>query len=227
MTGHTVNPAPTGGDRVDIEQHHLPIRMEFRQQLKGPGIRRSVTKRRRNHRPVDHEVVDVAGSKIRGVATEPALSRIERWRQGMHLQLAAIGIRTESCWVNPNRNPGWSKAEVEEELKERLGLRKIIWLPGIKGKDITDAHVDFYARFVKPGVVIANLDNDPESYDHKVTLAHLDILKSAVALIRHVPTAWGGRLRAQGRKADGRCHAHAGYHRHLLDELTTRRHGAP
>jgi agmatine deiminase len=60
-----------------------------------------------------------------------------------------------------------------------LGLRKIIWLPGIKGKDITDAHVDFYARFVKPGVVIANLDNDPQSYDYAVTRTHLDILKKA------------------------------------------------
>ena len=60
-----------------------------------------------------------------------------------------------------------------------MGLRKIIWLPGIKGKDITDAHVDFYARFVKPGVVIANLDNDPQSYDYSVTRAHLDILKNA------------------------------------------------
>jgi len=64
-------------------------------------------------------------------------------------------------------------------LKQRLGLRKIIWLPGIKGKDITDAHVDFYARFISPGVVLANLDTDPESYDHKVTLAHLEILKAA------------------------------------------------
>lgn len=89
------------------------------------------------------------------------------------------GIMTESSWINRNRNPDWSKADVEAELKERLGLRKIIWLPGIKGKDITDAHVDFYARFVSPGVVLANLDTDPESYDHKVTLAHLDILKSA------------------------------------------------
>ena len=89
------------------------------------------------------------------------------------------GIMTESSWINTNRNPGWSKADVEAELKARLGLRKIIWLPGIKGKDITDAHVDFYARFVTPGVVIANLDTDPESYDHKVTSAHLDILKQA------------------------------------------------
>lgn len=60
-----------------------------------------------------------------------------------------------------------------------LGLRKIIWLPGIKGRDITDAHVDFYARFVRPGVVVANLDTDPASYDHAVTQAHLAILKTA------------------------------------------------
>ena len=89
------------------------------------------------------------------------------------------GIMTESSWINSNRNPNWSKAEVEQELKTRLGLRKIIWLPGIKGKDITDAHVDFYARFVKPGVVLANLENDPESFDYLVTRAHLEILKNA------------------------------------------------
>jgi len=89
------------------------------------------------------------------------------------------GIMTESSWVNTNRNPGWSKAEVEAELKARLGLSTIIWLPGIAGEDITDGHVDFYARFVRPGVVIANLDNDPESYDHAVTRKHLEILKQA------------------------------------------------
>lgn len=98
---------------------------------------------------------------------------------GIEVDGHGTGIMTESSWINANRNPDWSKAEVEEELKAQLGLRKIIWLPGIKGKDITDAHVDFYARFVTPGVVIANLDTDPESYDHKVTLAHLEILKNA------------------------------------------------
>ena len=98
---------------------------------------------------------------------------------GIEVDGQGTAIMTESSWINANRNPDWSKAEIEEELKARLGLRKIIWLPGIKGKDITDAHVDFYARFVKPGVVIANLDTDPQSYDHKVTLAHLEILKNA------------------------------------------------
>ncbi|MDH0628879.1 agmatine deiminase family protein [Pseudomonas mosselii] len=98
---------------------------------------------------------------------------------GIEVDGHGTGIMTESSWINSNRNPGWSKAQVEAELKERLGLRKIIWLPGIKGKDITDAHVDFYARFAAPGVVVANLDNDPDSYDHKVTLKHLEILRNA------------------------------------------------
>lgn len=98
---------------------------------------------------------------------------------GIELDGHGTAIMTESCWVNGNRNPGWSRAQVEEELKACLGLRKIIWLPGIRGKDITDAHVDFYARFVSPGVVVANLDTDPQSYDHAVTQAHLEILRNA------------------------------------------------
>ncbi|CAI0904213.1 agmatine deiminase family protein [Serratia entomophila] len=98
---------------------------------------------------------------------------------GIEVDGHGTGIMTESSWVNRNRNPGWSRDRVEQELKAMLGLRKIIWLPGIKGKDITDAHVDFYARFVRPGVVIANLDTDPESYDSQVTQAHLAILEQA------------------------------------------------
>ncbi len=98
---------------------------------------------------------------------------------GIEVDGHGTAIITESCWVNSNRNPGWTRAQIEAELKANLGLRKIIWLPGIKGKDITDAHVDFYARFASRGVVIANLDNDPKSYDYAVTRAHLEILKNA------------------------------------------------
>ncbi|UTY58636.1 agmatine/peptidylarginine deiminase [Massilia sp. erpn] len=98
---------------------------------------------------------------------------------GIEVDGHGTAILTESCWINSNRNPGMGKSQIEAELKLRLGLRKIIWLPGIRDKDITDAHVDFYARFVKPGVVIANLDNDLESYDHAVTRKHLEILRNA------------------------------------------------
>ncbi|RFO98091.1 agmatine deiminase [Rhodoferax lacus] len=88
-------------------------------------------------------------------------------------------IISESCVLNPNRNPGLGKEAVEAELKRLLGLTRIIWLPGIRGRDITDGHTDFYARFARPGVVVAGYDPDPQSYDHAVTQAHLQILRKA------------------------------------------------
>ncbi|MDI2124578.1 agmatine deiminase family protein [Yinghuangia seranimata] len=61
---------------------------------------------------------------------------------------------TESSVVNDNRNPGKSRQQIEDELKRVLGVTKVIWFEGVRGKDITDAHVDSLARFVAPGVVL-------------------------------------------------------------------------
>mmetsp|Transcript_5656 Transcript_5656/g.10726 ORF Transcript_5656/g.10726 Transcript_5656/m.10726 type:complete len:379 (-) Transcript_5656:570-1706(-) len=88
-------------------------------------------------------------------------------------------IMTESCILNRNRNPRVTKLQAEDELKRLLGLEKIIWLPGIKGKDITDGHVDFYAKFVKPGHVVMAWDNDPQSWDYPVVREHYSILSKA------------------------------------------------
>ncbi len=98
---------------------------------------------------------------------------------GIEVDGAGTAIITESCVLNANRNPGVSKADCEAELLELLGIEKVIWLPGIAGKDITDGHTDFYARFVKPGVVVAGFDPDPQSFDHAVTKRHLEMLRRA------------------------------------------------
>ena len=98
---------------------------------------------------------------------------------GIEVDGHGTAIMTESCILNDNRNPDVSKVACEAELKRLLGLQKIIWLPGIKDKDITDGHTDFYARFVRPGLVVAGYDPDPESFDHAVTKKHLQILKAA------------------------------------------------
>lgn len=97
---------------------------------------------------------------------------------GIEVDGRGTAIITESCVLNENRNPGVSKSQFERELKRLLGLEKIIWLPGIKGKDITDGHTDFYARFAHPGVVVAGYDPDPKSFDHAVTKRHLEILST-------------------------------------------------
>ncbi|MEU9700451.1 agmatine deiminase family protein [Streptomyces sp. NPDC047981] len=61
---------------------------------------------------------------------------------------------TESSIVNDNRNRGKSRDQIEDELVEYLGVEKVIWLKGVRGEDITDAHVDSLVRFVAPGVVL-------------------------------------------------------------------------
>lgn len=98
---------------------------------------------------------------------------------GIEVDGEGTAIITESCVLNANRNPGLSKAKCEAELSRLLGLTKIIWLPGIAGKEITDGHTDFYARFCRPGLVVAGLDPDPSSFDHAVTKRHLEILRGA------------------------------------------------
>jgi agmatine deiminase len=97
---------------------------------------------------------------------------------GIEVDGKGTAIITESCVINENRNPDLTKADCETLLKTLLGLRKIIWLPGIRGQDITDGHTDFYARFVRPGVVVAGYEPDPASFDRAVTQKHLEILRS-------------------------------------------------
>ena len=63
-------------------------------------------------------------------------------------------ITTESCLLNTNRNPGWTKQDVENELCRTLGASKVIWLPGNCDENETDGHVDGIAQFIKPGVVL-------------------------------------------------------------------------
>nr|WP_197086739.1 agmatine deiminase family protein [Bradyrhizobium sp. LTSPM299] len=98
---------------------------------------------------------------------------------GIEVDGEGTAIITESCVLNPNRDLGVSRDTCESELSRVLGLDKIIWLPGIAGKEITDGHIDFYARFARPGVVVAGLELDPSSFDHGVTKRHLDILRGA------------------------------------------------
>ncbi|MGB2838939.1 MAG: agmatine deiminase family protein [Actinomycetes bacterium] len=66
-------------------------------------------------------------------------------------------MATESCWINDNRNPGKTKAQIERELLAEYGAKKMIWVPGLRGEDITDNHIDATSRFVKPGVVMVQV----------------------------------------------------------------------
>lgn len=68
---------------------------------------------------------------------------------------------TESSLVNDARNPGRSRDDIEGELTALLGVRKVIWVEGVRGADITDCHIDALARFVGPAEVL--LSRPPRS----------------------------------------------------------------
>ncbi|MFD8410502.1 agmatine deiminase family protein [Streptomyces sp. NPDC059650] len=91
---------------------------------------------------------------------------------------------TESSIVNDNRNRGKSRDTVEAELKRTLGVEKVIWLAGVRGEDITDAHVDSLVRFTGPGVVLldrAHPSTPPDSWSRSADQAKSVLSKATDA----------------------------------------------
>ena len=89
-------------------------------------------------------------------------------------------LTTESCLLNKNRNPSLSRDEIEQRLRDYLGVRDILWLgDGIAGDD-TDGHIDDLARFVSEKTVITVVEENrgDENYEPlQENLARLQAMK--------------------------------------------------
>lgn len=88
-------------------------------------------------------------------------------------------ITTEECLLNPNRNPGLSKQQIEEHLKNYLGARKVIWVPRGVFKDSTSGHVDNMCCFVKPSEVLLTWTDDQKDPQYQRSLEALKVLESS------------------------------------------------
>ncbi|HEX6615076.1 MAG TPA: agmatine deiminase family protein [Gemmatimonadales bacterium] len=86
-------------------------------------------------------------------------------------------LTTESCLLNPNRNPQLDRGDIERYLRDYLGVTHILWLgDGIAGDD-TDGHVDDITRFVDPRTVVTVVEDDPSDENYEPLQANLERLR--------------------------------------------------
>jgi agmatine deiminase len=116
--------------------------------------------------------------------TIAALLGVPLFQPGMVLEGGSIDVNgygtlltTEACLLNPNRNPQLSREQIEQRLRDHLGVSHILWLgDGIVGDD-TDGHIDDLARFVGPCTVVTVLESDPADDNYERLQVNYDRLR--------------------------------------------------
>lgn len=86
-------------------------------------------------------------------------------------------LTTTSCLLNPNRNPQLSQRDIEQHLRDYLGVSNILWLgDGIEGDD-TDGHIDDITRFVDERTIVTVIEDDPADPNHEPLKENLALLR--------------------------------------------------
>ena len=96
-------------------------------------------------------------------------------------------LTTESCLLNPNRNPELSRNQIEERLSQMLGASDIIWLrEGIVGDD-TDGHIDDLTRFIDIDTILTVVEEDPQDANYRPLKSNLECLRKTNLKIIELP----------------------------------------
>ncbi|MBE5107597.1 agmatine deiminase family protein [Bacillus thuringiensis] len=98
------------------------------------------------------------------ISRELTIERIEMNElviEGGAIELDGKGtlLATRSSIVNKNRNPNLSVGEIEKYLSS-LNVTNFIWLDGVSGADITDFHIDGFAKFYDQKTIITFSESD-------------------------------------------------------------------
>ena len=91
---------------------------------------------------------------------------------------AGLLLTTEACLLNPNRNPSLTRAEIEQALRDMLGVRTILWLgDGIVGDD-TDGHVDDLSRFFAADGIVTAVERNQRDANYPMLHENLRRLRA-------------------------------------------------
>ncbi len=111
--------------------------------------------------------------------------RLDQYKAGLVLEGGAIHtdgegtlLTTEECLLNPNRNPGKSKSEVESILMEYLNVDRVIWLKRGIYLDESGGHIDNLCCFVRPGVVALTWTDEKSDPQYDISSEAYEILRT-------------------------------------------------
>ncbi len=88
-------------------------------------------------------------------------------------------ITTEQCLLNPNRNPELSREQIEQKLKNNLGVKKIIWLKNGLVNDHTDGHIDDTLKFVNANTILCGYEDDPTDPNYQILKENYEALEES------------------------------------------------
>ena len=97
----------------------------------------------------------------------------------IHVDGQGTVLLTEECVLNPNRNPGMTREQVEAILRDYLGVNQFIWLGKGVFNDETSGHVDNLACFVSPGRVCLTWTDDKRDPQYPISRDAWERLKDA------------------------------------------------
>jgi agmatine deiminase len=110
--------------------------------------------------------------------------KLRRFEKNVVLEGGSIDVNgqgllltSEQCLLNKNRNPDLTRGQIERNLMDYLGAKKVLWVgQGIVGDD-TDGHIDDITRFYKPDGFVTAIEPNRRDPNHKLLAENLERLK--------------------------------------------------
>ncbi len=101
---------------------------------------------------------------------------------------------------DPRRNPGYTRAQAEKDLRRYFGVERVVFIEGIPDGDLTRGHIDGIARFIDPHTMVVprctehslckpNTSTDAQIYDNAaktIESAGLNVIRDPIeGFVRH------------------------------------------
>lgn len=150
-------------------------------------------------RPFDSD--DAVPQRIAGLLGVPC------FQPGIVLEGGSIEVNgagavlvTEACLLHPNRNPHLTRPQIEQHLRDNLGVADVLWLgKGLAGDD-TDGHVDDLTRFVSPDTVVTVVEDDPQDANYAALQDNRQRLRTMKPIRRIVELPMPGAITCRGNR---------------------------